>query len=71
MIIDCYLAPGCGSEQRLRENINDALRREAAQAEVRFHRIDAAEADRLGLRGSPSVLVNGKDIQPVGVSGFA
>ena len=71
MIIDCYLAPGCGSEQRLRENINVALRREAAQAEVRFHKIDAAEADRLGLRGSPSVLVNGKDIQPVDVPGFA
>ncbi|MDA8165151.1 MAG: hypothetical protein M0017_09000 [Desulfobacteraceae bacterium] len=71
MHIDCYLAPGCGSEQGLRESIQAALRGEGVEAEVRFHRIEAGEAERLGLRGSPSVLIDGEDIQPAAVAGFA
>ena len=71
MKIDCYLSLACGAEKSLRENIFKALDSEGIQAEVHFYRIDDMKASTLGLRGSPSVLINGKDIQPVDVIGFS
>jgi len=62
---------GCGSEEALKENIFMALKLEGIEAYVNFHRIDDSEADSLGLRGSPSVLIDGKDIQPAEVKGFS
>ena len=69
--IDCYLAQECESEQALSDNINAALRLEAVKAKVSFTRITESEADKLGLRGSPSVLVDGEDILPSRRSGFS
>jgi hypothetical protein len=69
--IDCYLAQDCVSEQALNDNINVALRLETVKAEVSFTRVTEAEAEKLGLRGSPSVLVDGEDILPSSVSGFS
>lgn len=69
--IDCYLSLGCASEEALRENIKLALESEAVEAEVNFYRIDEAEAKRLGLMGSPSVLINGRDILPREIPGFS
>jgi hypothetical protein len=69
--IDCYLSHTCGAGDELREKIFEALAGEGLQAEVRFHRIDEKEAASLGLRGSPSVLINGEDIQPIDVTGFS
>ena len=71
MKIDCYLSIGCASENALRENLNKALELEAVKAKVNFSRITDIEAAELGLRGSPSVLINGKDIQPANVQGFS
>ncbi len=71
MNIDCYLSPGCGSEEALRENITRALALEKIEAEVRFFRIDDAKAVALGLTGSPSVFVDGKELQPQGAVGFS
>jgi hypothetical protein len=71
MKIDCYLSLGCGAEQTLRENIHQALIHEAIDAEVVFHRVTEHQAAELGLKGSPSVLINGKDIQPVNMQGFS
>jgi acylphosphatase len=42
----------------------------APGAEVLFLRITDEEAARLGLRGSPSVLIDGVDIAPVEMEGF-
>lgn len=64
MNIDCYLSKTCGSEDALMEAILEALALEGAEAEALVHRIDEDEAGRLGLRGSPSVLINGRDIEP-------
>jgi hypothetical protein len=36
MKIDCYLSPGCGSEETLRENITRALVIEKIEAETKF-----------------------------------
>jgi hypothetical protein len=71
MTIDCYLSEGCASEDALRENLNQALGLEAVEAQVNFRRITDEEAADLGLKGSPSVLINGKDVQPVDVQGFS
>lgn len=71
MKIDCYMSLACGAEEALRKVIQEALALEGMDAEVAFRRIDEREALRLGLRGSPSVLINGQDVQPAGIEGFS
>jgi len=71
MKIDCYLSSGCASEDALRENINLALNLEAIDAEVAFYRISESEAEKLRLKGSPSIVINGRDILPVNMQGFS
>jgi hypothetical protein len=62
MIIDCYISESCSSEEALRENVMEAAELEAVDASVNFRIISETEAERLGLMGSPSILINGKDI---------
>jgi hypothetical protein len=38
---------------------------------VNFYRITDDEADIKGLKGSPSVLIDGVDIQPADIIGFS
>ncbi len=61
----------CGTENDLRENIYRALTLEGLSAEVTFHRVNDIQAASLGLHGSPSVLIDGKDIQPANITGFS
>jgi hypothetical protein len=70
MNIDCYLSPGCGAEEGLRENIARALTLTEVEAQVNFHRIEDEEAIALGLSGSPSVFINSKELQPLNSVGF-
>jgi len=69
--IDCYLSLGCASEGGLKTNIALALEKEGLQAKVNFYRINDAEALSRGLSGSPSVFINGKELQPTGTVGFS
>jgi hypothetical protein len=62
---------GCASENALKEALSKAIELESVDADVKFYRITDREAEELGLKGSPSVLINGKDIQPVNVQGFS
>jgi hypothetical protein len=62
---------GCGSEEDLRDNISKALTLERIIAKVNFYRITDDEADIKGLKGSPSVLIDGVDIQPADIIGFS
>ncbi len=71
MRIDCYISPNCASEEPLKKNIQKALELEKIYAKVIFTVINELEAARLGLKGSPSVLIDGKDIQPIETPGFA
>ena len=71
LVIDCYLSQGCQSEEALKSNIAAALEKDDVKAEVNFHRINNDEAASLGLSGSPSVFVNGKELQPLGITGFS
>jgi hypothetical protein len=71
MKINCYISPGCTSEKPLKENLDQALRLEGIDAEVQFHRISEEEAVSIGLKGSPTILINGIDIMPGEISGFS
>jgi len=71
MKIACYLSPECASEEALRKNIGCALAAEKVNADVNFHRIDDEKAVALGLSGSPSVFINGLELQPQGTVGFS
>jgi len=69
--IDCYLSQGCQSEEALKTNIAAAIDREGIKAEANFHRMNVDEALLLGLSGSPSVFINGKELQSTGTAGFS
>ena len=69
--IVCYISQGCGSEEALKENIGRALNAEKIQAEVSIHRISDEKAAELKLSGSPSVFINGRELQPSGTIGFS
>lgn len=69
--VDCYLFPGCPSEEALRRNIESALKTEKVKGIVNFHRIDEEKAVKLGLSGSPSVFIEGEEIEPAETKGFA
>lgn len=71
MKIDCYISQGCGSEGALKENIDRALEADGIQAVVSIHRISDEKAAELKLSGSPSVFINGKELQPSGTIGFS
>lgn len=68
---DRYTILSRGTLLCLREYLGKALELEAAEAEVNFHRISDAEAERLGLRGSPSIFIDGRDIMPGEIPGFS
>ncbi len=70
MRIDCYMSERCGSEAALKENIKKALGFEGLEAEVSFSRVTDVEAAERGLRGSPSVFVDGEEVQPADIAGF-
>ncbi len=68
--IDCYLSPECASEQPLRNNITLALNAENIKAEFSLTRLDDDQAIALGVTGSPSVFINGSELQPLGTASF-
>ena len=71
MKIDCYVSEKCGSEEALKKNIREALTLESVEVEVNISVTNDVKAASLGLRGSPSVFINGKEIQPVDIVGFS
>ncbi len=72
MKIECFFSEGCGSKEKLRENILQAFLAEGIEADLSLREVSQEEADRLGIGGSPTVWINGKDIEagvpPAGVS---
>ena len=70
MKIDCYISEGCSSEKALKENIARALEDEKIHGEVSRHRISNEKATELKLSGSPSIFINGRELQPQGIVGF-
>jgi hypothetical protein len=64
MKVECFFSPGCASKEKLQENIQQALREEGVDAEVSLREITQAEAERLRVGGSPTVWVDGQDLEP-------
>jgi hypothetical protein len=71
MKIECYMSLQCGSEDALRNNISLSLSLEGIEADIVFRRIDDEAAAGLGLSGSPSVFINGTEVQPMLARGFS
>lgn len=71
MRIDCYFSKACSAKDALRNNILESMKLEGVDASVHFHDIDEKEAQALGLMGSPSICIDGADILPGEISGFA
>lgn len=61
--IDAFLSQGCASRELLAANIREALGHEGLEAKLSFRVVDEQEARALGLPGSPTVLVDGEDLE--------
>jgi len=61
MKIECFFSEGCGSKEKLKENIQKALLAEGMDAEIFFRVLSQEEAEQLGIGGSPTVWLNGRD----------
>ena len=59
--IDIYLSEICGSYHQLREHLDRVLVELHISAEVTYHTVHYDEAVNLGVEGSPSIWINGKD----------
>lgn len=65
LLIDALFAPGCGSRDNTLEVIDQLVNRLSITANIRVITVDTIEnAIKLRFLGSPSVLVNGEDIEP-------
>ncbi len=64
MKIECLFSEGCGSKEKLKENIQKALLAEEMHAEIFFRVLCQEEAEQLGIGGSPTVWINGQDLEP-------
>ena len=71
MKIDCYISEGCGSYHQLKENIEKAVTELRVEAEVVYHTVYYDDAVALGIKGSPSIRINGKDMVEGGSPGIA
>jgi hypothetical protein len=70
MQIDCFLSEHCGSYHELNEHIGRALTELGLDADVRFHTVTYEEAVARQLRGSPTIRIDGKDLDEDGVPGL-
>lgn len=60
--IECLYYPDCASYDVLPARLAQALSAEDVQAEVNHRVVNIEEGELLGMRGSPTVLINGVDI---------
>ncbi len=67
--IVCLYYAECGSRDVLPGRVEQALSAENVQAEVEHRVISPEEGERLDMRGSPTVLINGVDILAEGAEG--
>jgi hypothetical protein len=65
MRIKVLMSPGCGHGRQTLELVRDAARSLGVSTEVEAVTVTTAEeAERLGFPGSPTVLVDGADVDP-------
>lgn len=59
--IDIFTSEQCGSYYELRENIEKALAELHVETKVNYRTVYYDDAVSLGIKGSPTVWINGKD----------
>jgi hypothetical protein len=59
--IDIYMSEICGSYHKLRENLDRALAELDINTEINYQTIYYDDAVSRGIKGSPSIWINGKD----------
>lgn len=65
MDIEILHVPGCPNLDRARSHLDAALRAAGLAANVRETEVaDAETAARVGMRGSPTILIDGRDAVP-------
>lgn len=63
--VHVQMSPGCGHGQQTVELVRDVLSELAPDARVEIVDVRTMDdAERLGFRGSPTVLIDGVDIEP-------
>ncbi len=63
--VQVLMSPGCGHGQKTLELVRRVLDELAPGARIEAITVATmADAERLGFRGSPTVLVDGTDIEP-------
>jgi len=62
MRIECVYYEGCGSRQVLPHRLDLALAQARVEADVTHRTILLEDGLRLGVPGSPTILVDGEDI---------
>jgi hypothetical protein len=63
--VQVQMSPGCGHGRKTVELVGEVLTALALDARIETVVVATAEdAERLGFRGSPTVLVDGVDIEP-------
>ncbi|SMC25374.1 hypothetical protein SAMN02746041_02306 [Desulfacinum hydrothermale DSM 13146] len=69
--IDLLFAPGCSAKEPTEELVGSILQRLKLSAEIRVVVVDDGnQAVALRFPGSPTVRVNGRDIEPEGEHAF-
>jgi len=63
MKIECFFSEGCGSNEQLMQHIEQALREERIDAEVLSRKFSQEEAEQMGIGGSPTLWVDGRDLE--------
>lgn len=72
MKVEILYVAGCPHVQPAREAVERALRQAQVRAEVRDVLVSEQGASRpTGFAGSPTVLVNGRDVEPAPEAGFS
>ena len=68
--VQVQINPGCGHGETTIALVQEVIAALAPGASLETVTIlDAQEAEQRGFRGSPSVLVNGQDVEPVPLPG--
>jgi hypothetical protein len=65
--VELFYWEGCPSYPEARELLSDVLRERGESAEIRMREVKSAEeAEQLRFPGSPTIRVDGRDVDPTG-----
>ena len=69
MKIQLYHWEGCPSTPEAKAELEDVLRAHGVDVPIELHEVTTqAEAERLDFRGSPTIRIDGRDVDPEGAS---